>query len=108
LEGRKRSRDAKGQSIGRNSKGKLLHFRHCAGSDGEVADCLADTVERLAEHAEFFRNLKATGGSAMFYVFWYPNGDTGDVFGADLLAQMGRLGIDLGLNVYDDWQNDEA
>jgi hypothetical protein len=51
---------------------------------------------------EFIRNLCTTGGSAAFYVFWYPNGDTGEVFEAPLLLALGEVGIALMLNVYDD------
>jgi hypothetical protein len=83
-------------------------FRLGDGQDGELANVIGRAVESLAQHAEFFRDLRATGGSAMFYVFWYPNGDTGDVFGADLLTQMGQLGIEFGLNVYDDRRPDQS
>jgi hypothetical protein len=98
----------KGNPLGGTRKESYCTFDVARGGDGEVAERLAEAIERLAEHREFLGKLKATGGSAMFYVFWYPNGDTGEIFGADLLAQMGRLGIDLGLNVFDDRQNDEA
>ena len=97
----------KGNSLGGTRKESYCTFDIGRGSDGEVAECLADALKRLTEHSEFLANLKATGGSVMFYIFWYPNGDTGEVFGADLLAQMAHLGIDLGLNVYDDRQAEE-
>jgi hypothetical protein len=44
----------------------------------------------------------------MFYIFWYPNGDTGEVFETALLLKMAELGIDFGLNVYDDRQSAPA
>lgn len=38
----------------------------------------------------------------MLYAFWHPNGDTGEVFRTDLLRRMADLGIELGINVFDD------
>jgi hypothetical protein len=73
-----------------------------AADDGELAQCLRKAVETLGGCREFLRDLRSTGGSLMFYVFWYPNGDTGEVFDTDLLLKMAGLGIELGLNVYDD------
>jgi hypothetical protein len=72
------------------------------GDDGELARCIRAATERLEEHADFFREIRQTGGSAMFYIFWYPNGDTGEVFDVDLLLKIAQLGIDIGINVYDD------
>jgi hypothetical protein len=70
--------------------------------DGELAQCLRKAVDKLGGHREFLRKLRSTGGSLMFYIFWYPNGDTGEVFDTDLLLKMADLGIELGINVYDD------
>jgi hypothetical protein len=70
--------------------------------DGELAGCLSQAVEKLKNHHEFLRKLRSSGGSAMFYAFWYPNGDTGEVFKTDLLLAMAHLGIGLGINVYED------
>lgn len=38
----------------------------------------------------------------MFYVSWYTNGDTGEVFETALLKDMADLGIELGINAYAD------
>jgi hypothetical protein len=59
-------------------------------------------LDRLKPKQEFIRNVAKTGGSAAFYIFWYPNGDTGDVFDASLLSALGEAGVALMLNVYDD------
>jgi hypothetical protein len=68
----------------------------------EVAKSISETAGRLIEKREFVRHVCATGGSAAFYVFWYPNGDTGEIFEASLLSALGDMGISLMLNVYDD------
>lgn len=72
------------------------------GDDGALAERLQACLIGLEPHSAFLLDLKATGGALLFYAFWYPDGDTGEVFGADLLARMAALGIDLGINVYDD------
>ena len=77
-------------------------FDIAAEEDGEVAQHILEALERLIGKREFIRNLCKTGGSAAFYVFWYPSGDTGEVFEGSLLLALGELGIALMLNVYDD------
>jgi hypothetical protein len=72
------------------------------GDDGRLPDCLSYAVDTLGAHQDHLAEACRTGGSLSFYVFWYPNGDTGAVFSPDLLGKMASLGIALGLNVYDD------
>lgn len=72
------------------------------GSDGELARCLAQAVAGLEPCSAFLREIKASGGNLLFYAFWHPNGDTGEVFDAALLGKLAALAIDLGVNVYDD------
>lgn len=56
----------------------------------------------LSTHEAHLAEVCRTGGSLNFYVYWYPNGDTGAVFSPELLGKMASLKIALGLNVYDD------
>jgi hypothetical protein len=77
-----------------------------SGDDGEIARCLSTALEGLRAEAEFLRHLRDAGGSLMFYVYWYPNGDTGELFATDLLRDMAEMGIELGINVYDDRPSD--
>jgi len=77
-------------------------FDVAAGEDGEVAEHVRETFKRMNNKREFIRRVCSTGGSAAFYVFWYPNGDTGEVFEGSLLLALGEVGIALMLNVYDD------
>ena len=72
-----------------------------SGDDGALAECLDTAVARLKHAGEFLRQIRATGGSLMFYVSWVSSGDTGEVFGTALLRDMADLGIELGINVYD-------
>ena len=76
------------------------------GDDGELAACLRAALDYLKPQRDFLRQMSINGGSLMFYVFWYPNGDTGEVFSTSLLQDMSDLGIELGINVYDDRPSD--
>ncbi|MDR7219960.1 DUF4279 domain-containing protein [Aminobacter aminovorans] len=72
-----------------------------SGHDGALVQSLDRALQELHSKGEYLRHLRSTGGTLMFYVFWYPNGDTGAVFQADLLMRMADLGISLGINVYE-------
>lgn len=67
-----------------------------AGSDGELADFLRQAVHRLEHAAIFIGGLRQTGGKLNFFVSWSP-GERGEVFDVELLTDMARLGIDLGM-----------
>lgn len=66
------------------------------GDDGELADFLRNTVKGLEHSAAFIGELRDTGGKLNFYVFW-TLGERGELFDVELLANMARLGIDLGI-----------
>lgn len=90
----------KGRLLGGVREESYCAFDIGSGNDGALAECLDAAVARLQPARDFIRQMRATGGSLMLYVSWYPAGDTGEVFGAALLRDMADLGIALGLNVY--------
>jgi hypothetical protein len=92
----------KGTPLEGSRKESYCTFEIGRGDDGELAKCLSTAVDNFQAQSEFLREIRAAGGSLMFYAFWYPNGDTGEVFATDLLRKMADIGIDLGINVYDD------
>ena len=61
---------------------------------------ISDLLDQLAARKDFFRQLRAEGGKAEFFVGWFFDGQSGDVFSCDLLARMADLKIDLSLDVY--------
>ena len=71
------------------------------GSDGEIAHCLEQALDRLSRHGTFLTDLRKGGGDLQLFVFWGGNGNTGAVLDAALLGRMAELGIDLRLDVYD-------
>lgn len=72
------------------------------GTDGRIAETISEWLDRLEPAYEFLQEFRRTGGTVNFNIFWYPNGDTGAVFDACLLDRIIKLGLDLGINVYDD------
>ena len=67
-----------------------------AGDDGELADFLRRTLTRMDSSAAFIAELRQTGGTLSFFITW-TLGEKGEVFDVNLLTDMARLGIDLGI-----------
>lgn len=74
-----------------------------SGDDGALADLLREVLKGLEHAAAFIGELRDTGGKLNFYVFW-TLGERGELFDAALLADMARLGIDLGIEPVKDKQ----
>lgn len=92
----------KGTALKGVRKESYCTFDVGSGDDGELARCLDTALADLEPLGEFLRDVRKSGGSLMFYAFWHPNGDTGEVFSSGLLQRMADLGIELGINVYED------
>lgn len=90
-------------------KGNLLDGKHeksywsCAlESDDRVglADFLTTFTARLEAHKDFLRWIRSTGGRTEYFVGWFSNGNSGEIFSCDLLGKLSDLCIDLSLDVY--------
>lgn len=92
----------KGTALGGVRDESYCCFDICVGTDGKLADELQNAVSELTHSREFFSEFRRSGGSAYVYVFWYPNGDTGEMFDCELLNGLTDLGIALGINVYEE------
>jgi hypothetical protein len=90
----------KGTSLGGTGEESYCAFHIGSSDDGTLSECLKAAVAQLKRAAHFLRDIRATGGSLMFYVSWHTNGNTGEVFETALLKDMADLGIDLGINAY--------
>jgi hypothetical protein len=67
------------------------------GDDGELADFLRVALRKLEQVATFISEIRRTGGKLNLFVSWSV-GDRGEVFDVELLAQMARIGVDLGID----------
>lgn len=70
--------------------------------ENDLAEALTEAAERMEPCRECFALWRASGGDIEFFVGWFmEGGNVGDVFEAELLAQLGRLGISLSLDLYE-------
>jgi hypothetical protein len=68
--------------------------------DKTLAAVINERLDQLARHQALFQRIRAEGGMVEFFVGWFVEGNSGDVFACDLLARMADLKIDLSLDVY--------
>jgi hypothetical protein len=75
--------------------------------ENDLAEALTEAAERMEPYREHFAAWRASGGDIEFFVGWFmEGGNVGDVFEPELLAQLGRLGISLSLDLYESDRND--
>lgn len=67
---------------------------------GPPAEAVAAAAGRVAPYGERFLAWRAEGGAVAFFVGWFmEGGNSGGVFGPDLLARLGALGVALSLDI---------
>jgi hypothetical protein len=66
----------------------------------DLTDAVSDLVTQLSLHRSFFQQVRSEGGKVEFFVGWFFDGNSGDVFDVDLLAKLADLGIALSLDIY--------
>jgi hypothetical protein len=74
-----------------------------------ISRAFDEMIEKLGPHAAFFQELSSDGGGVELFVGWFfPDGNSGDVFGHSLLARLSVLKIDLCFDIYPDMQYSDA
>jgi len=68
--------------------------------DKSLPVVINELLDQLAPHQGFFQRIRTEGGTVEFFIGWFLEGNSGDVFDCDLLARMAALKIDLSLDVY--------
>ena len=66
----------------------------------DLARAFSELVAELSSRKSFFHRMRAEGGRAELFVGWFLEGNSGDVFDADLLSALGDLGLNLSLDIY--------
>jgi hypothetical protein len=69
-------------------------------SGESVSKAIAAATNRYALFKDAFHEIRETGGGVEFFIGWFFERNGGDVIPADLLRQVGDLGIDLSFDVY--------
>lgn len=70
------------------------------GDAEELEETLCTDLDHLERHSEFFTQLTLEGGSAEYFIGWFSGRNSGTELSAPLLARLGRLGVQLSLDIY--------
>jgi hypothetical protein len=65
-----------------------------------LEDFLTEQLGRLKKMEKYFRHIRKTGGRIEFFVGLFCDKNMGVEVPSSLLAAMGKLGIDLSLDIY--------
>lgn len=68
--------------------------------DKELVEALLEILDQLEPHKEFFHRLVSEGGNAEFFIGWFFDGNSGDVFDQKILARLVDLKINLSFDIY--------
>jgi hypothetical protein len=70
--------------------------------DSDLPAFVNRTVDELKPHDAFFRHIRNTGGSVEFFVgLFAESANIGMTLPHHLMAELGAMGIDLALDIYD-------
>ena len=61
---------------------------------------LTRICDDLSIHDKLFQQIRDTGGRIEFFIGWYSDRNTGELFSSSLLKKLGELQIDLALDIY--------
>jgi hypothetical protein len=65
-----------------------------------LADFLKKCNDRLNRHKDFFEYIRSTGGSLEYFIGWYSDRNSGEIFDLDLLSMLVALKINLSIDFY--------
>jgi hypothetical protein len=66
----------------------------------DLSTAIAELLDRLELNRGFLAKVRSEGGTVEFFVGWFFDGNSGDVFECGLLARMADLKINFSLDVY--------
>jgi hypothetical protein len=75
-----------------------FELRHSASTN--LISFLRRSTRNRRKHKKFLEHIHSTKGRLEYFIGWFANGDCGEIFDFDLLAQLADLKIDLSLAVY--------
>jgi hypothetical protein len=72
-----------------------------ASADRDLSDTIAATLDQLDDRRAFLRDFAETGGRSELFIGWFfDDGNSGDVFGHELLGRLADFRLDLSFDVY--------
>ena len=68
--------------------------------NAELSSSIKSLLNRLSSRKNFFKKVRAKGGTVEFFVGWFIERNSGETLGQDVLKDLSNLQIDLSLDVY--------
>ena len=68
--------------------------------DAQLGSSIKSLLNRLSNRKNFFKKVRAKGGTVEFFVGWFIKRNSGEILGQDVLKNLSNLQIDLALDVY--------
>lgn len=68
--------------------------------NAQLSSSLKSLLNRLSNRKNFFKKVRAKGGTVEFFVGWFIKLNSGETLGQDVLKNLSNLQIDLALDVY--------
>lgn len=78
----------------------LCQFEPQQNKGEDLNEMLDRVCNSLLPHQDLIRRIRDVGGRVEFYVYWFSIDNSGDTFSWELINKLGKLGIDLVLDVY--------
>lgn len=74
---------------------ELMHAKRAG-----LTDFLKMNTRKLYKHREFLDSIRSTGGTLEYFIGWFADTDSGEIFDLELLNQFVELGINISIAVY--------
>jgi hypothetical protein len=68
--------------------------------NAQLSSSIKALLNRLPSRKNFFKKVRAKGGTVEFFVGWFIKRNSGETLGQDVLKDLSNLQIDLALDVY--------
>ncbi len=68
--------------------------------NAQLSSSIKALLNRLSSRKNFFKKIRAKGGTAEFFVGWFIERNSGDTLGQEVLKGLSNLQIDLALDLY--------
>ena len=72
-----------------------------AVDQADLPTAVSVAIEGLWPHRQFFIDCSESGGAAEFFIGWFfPDGNSGDIFDWRLMERLSQMRISLSLDIY--------
>jgi len=90
----------KGRALDGFYESSYCSFQLSIKKNERLHDAINDAIDFFIPHKDLFHRIRNDGGRAEFFIGWYSENNTGEIFDFTLLGRLHELQIDLALDVY--------